>query len=73
MKRKYRLLEVKDKLINNGKPYWVIQYKNIFGVWISNFGVHSEYGSIFYDKEEAEIWFNYHINKKSRITIKVIE
>lgn len=54
MKKTYRLLELEDKLINNSKPYWRIEKKNIFDFWYEYFEEHSEYGATYYNKKEAE-------------------
>jgi hypothetical protein len=69
---KYRLIEISDKLINNGAPFWRIE-KSIFGLfWSEYFEQHSRSGATFYNREHAETWYNYHLDKSSRIKIKVI-
>jgi hypothetical protein len=70
---RYRLIEIRDKLINpDGKPFWKVE-KHLFNLfWTEYFGVHSYEGATFYDKEEAETWYNYYVNKKSVREIKVI-
>lgn len=55
----YRLLEIRDTLINNGKPYWQIQKKWLFW-WSSFFSEHDLDSATYYSREEAERWFNYH-------------
>ena len=72
MKKTYRLIEIQDNLINSGEPYWEIQKRNIFGYWTSYFEEHSQQGATFYNKEEADTWYNYHIDESSRIKIKII-
>jgi hypothetical protein len=69
---KYRLIEIKDKLINEGKPFWQVE-KHIFNLWWSKyFEEHSEYGATFYNRNEADSWYNYHIDSSSRFNIKII-
>jgi hypothetical protein len=69
----YRLIEIKDKFINEGKPFWKIE-KLILGLWWTEyFEEHSEWGATFYERKNADIWYNYHIDKKSRTEIKTIE
>jgi len=68
----YRLLEISDTLISDGKPYWRVE-KKIFGLWWSYyFEEHTEWGATFYNKDEAMKWWEYHIDKDSRWNIKVI-
>jgi len=69
---KYRLLEKSDMLISNTQPYWVIEKRNIFGYWTSYFEEHSNKGAIFFNKQEAEIWYNYHKCKTTRMKTKII-
>lgn len=69
---KYRLLEISDNLINDGKPYWVLE-KKIWGLWWSEyFEEHSEYGNIFFKYGDAVKWYNYHTDPPSRTKIKVL-
>jgi len=71
---KYRLLEITDKLVNGGKLYWRIE-KKILGLWWTDyFEEHSQWsgGATYYDKEEAMKWYEYHCDKKSRFTTKII-
>jgi hypothetical protein len=72
MKRTYRLIEVEDKWTNDGKPFWKVQKCNIFGYWTDYFEEHSENGATYYNKEEAENWYNYHIDKRSKVKLKVL-
>jgi hypothetical protein len=69
---RYRLLEIRDKLINNGNPFYRIEKKNWFGFWTEYFEEHTENGCTFYNREEADVWYNYHINPESRIKTKII-
>ena len=69
---RYRILEITDRLINNGEPYYVIQ-KHKLGLWWSEyFEEHSEVGNTYYDRDKAIIWYEYHCDKNSRIKTKVI-
>ena len=69
---RYRILEIKDKLINQGVPYYVVQ-KHKLGLWWSQyFEEHSEEGAIYYNRDEAIVWWEYHCDKASRIQTKVI-
>lgn len=69
---RYRMIEVRDKLINNGNPFWRVE-KHVLGLWWTEyFEEHSENGATYYKKEEAEKWYNYHCDNSSRIEIKVI-
>ena len=69
---RYRLLEVKDKLDNKGKPYWRVE-KLILGLWWSKyFEEHFHDSATFYNKKEANTWYEYHTNPPSRIQIKVL-
>ena len=72
MKRTYRLLEIEDKCTNDGKPFWKVQKCNIFGYWTDYFENHSENGATFYSQSVAESWYNYHIDKRSKVKIKVL-
>lgn len=72
MKRTYRLLEIEDKCTNDGKPFWKVQKCNIFGYWTDYFEEHSENGATYYNKEEAESWYNYHIDKRNKVKLKVL-
>lgn len=67
---RYRLVEIKDKLINDGKPYWKIE-KKIFIWWTSYFEEHSEWSATYYDLEEANKWYKYHVYGE-RIEEKII-
>ena len=68
----YRLIEVKDKLINDGKPFWRVE-KLVLGLWWSEyFEEHSECGATFYKRDEADTWYNYHVDRKTRIETKII-
>jgi hypothetical protein len=69
---RYRLLEITDKLINGGKPFWRVE-KHILGLWWSEyFEEHSEWGATFYKKDEAMTWYEYHCDSTSRTNVKVI-
>ena len=69
---RYRLLEITDKLINQGSPFWRVE-KHILGLWWSEyFEEHDTWGATFYKKEEAMAWYEYHIDTSSRITKKII-
>lgn len=69
---RYRLIQITDKLSNDGKPYWRIE-KHILGLWWSEFfEEHSQWGATYYDREEADKWYEYHTNPPSRIQIKII-
>ena len=68
----YRVLEIRDKLINKGNPYWKVE-KKILGLWWSEyFGVHSENGATFYDRDTAIDWYEYHCDESTRERVKVI-
>lgn len=69
---RYRLLEIKDTLINDGEPFWRVEKKNWFGYWTEYFEEHSDGGATFYDKQVAEKWYNYHIQPAKRYSTKVI-
>ena len=69
---RYRLLEIKDKLINEGAPFWRVEKKVLGLFWTEYFEEHSEWGATFYKREEADIWYNYHAYPPSRRDIKVI-
>jgi hypothetical protein len=70
---KYRLLEIKDKLINNGEPFWRIEKQIFFGlIWTEYFEEHSSDGATFYERDKADVWYNYHAYPKSRCEIKII-
>ena len=57
---RYRVLEVRDKLISKGKPYYVVQ-KHKLGLWWSEyFEEHTEHGATYWDKDEAITWWEYH-------------
>jgi hypothetical protein len=69
---RYRLIEIKDKLINDGKPFWRVE-KKLFGLWWNHhFEEHEHDGATFYKRKEADIWYEYHTNPPSRIKIKVL-
>jgi hypothetical protein len=68
----YRVLEIKDTLINDRAPFWKIE-KKILGLWWTEyFEEHSEWGATYYEKEKAMKWYDYHCNRKNRLTEKVI-
>lgn len=69
---RYRLLEIKDTLINKGDPFWRIE-KHILGLWWTEyFEEHSEWGATFYNRDEVDKWYNYHTDPSTRIQVKVI-
>ena len=69
---RYRVLEIRDKLIYNGRPYWVVE-KKILGLWWTQyFEEHSEWGATYYEKEKAMTWYEYHCDNDSRADVKVI-
>jgi hypothetical protein len=69
---RYRLLEIRDKFINDGEPYWVVE-KHILGLWWSSyFEEHNEWSATYYNKDEAMKWYEYHIDKESRVQVKII-
>ena len=69
---RYRLLEIKDRLINKGEPFWRVE-KKVFGlIWTEYFEEHSEHGATFYDREIADLWYNYHVYPPSRVVTKII-
>jgi|688.fasta_scaffold1642019_2 hypothetical protein len=69
---KYRVIEMSDSLVNEGKLFWRVE-KLCYGIWWDHyFEEHSEDGAQFYDREEALKWWKYHCEKKSQIDIKVI-
>ena len=71
----YRVLEIRDKLINNGEPYYVVQKRKLAlftHYWTEYFEEHSEYGATYYDRDKAMIWWEYHCDKASRIQTTVI-
>ena len=69
---RYRLLEITDKLISEGKPFWRVE-KHILGLWWSEyFEEHSECGATYYERDKAMTWYDYHIDTSSRITKRVI-
>ena len=49
-----------------------MQKRNIFGFWTQYFEEHWNNGATFYIKQEAEIWYNYHKDKTTRIKTKII-
>ena len=64
---RYRVLEIRDKLISKGKPYYVVQ-KHKLGLWWSEyFEEHTEHGATYWDRDEAITWWQYHCDKESRI------
>jgi len=70
---KYRLLQVEDSFINNGKPFYKVQ-KKILGLWWSEyFEEHYEHSATFYDIEEANKWYDYHLDKSSRTKNTVLK
>jgi hypothetical protein len=69
---KYRVLEIKDKLINNGKPFWRVEKKILGLFWSEYFEEHSEWGATFYEKDKAMVWYQYHLDANSRTRVKCI-
>lgn len=68
---RYRLLEITDTLIGDGKPFWCIE-KHILGLWWSEyFEEHSEHGATFTDKEIAMKWYEHHAYQHRR-DVKII-
>ncbi len=62
---RYRLIEIRDKLINpDGIPFWKVEKHILNLFWTEYFGVHGHEGATFYNREEAETWYNYYVNKK---------
>jgi hypothetical protein len=68
----YRVIEIKDTLINDRAPFWRIE-KKILGLWWTQyFEEHSEWGATFYERDKAMKWYAYHCNKNNRTIEKVI-
>ena len=68
----YRLLEITNNLSSDKKPYWMIQ-KKILGLWWSEyFQECTEWGGIYYDKEEATRWYKYYTGLLPSLDIKII-
>ena len=68
----YRLIEIKDKLVNDGKPYWQIEKLWLRLWWTHYFEEHREWGATFYQRDKADTWYQYHIDKKSRTETKIL-
>jgi hypothetical protein len=66
----YRLIEISDPLISNGKPYWEVQ-KKILGLWWSKELTRNEFG-IFFNKEDAIRCYDYYANGE-RISVKLLK
>jgi hypothetical protein len=66
----YRLIEIKDKLINNGDRFWKLEKRNWFGIW-SEYNI-SEHGATFYNYDDAVKNFESYAYPEKRITKKVI-
>jgi len=76
IEKQYRLLEIKDTLINHGKPFWRIERRGFLFFqfyWTEYFEEHSMDSATYYDKDEALRWLEYHKNPASRVKITEIK